>query len=202
VSRPLDIAFLVEGDPIPKGNHQAFPIARGRCTECKPGRPCRGRSCFGGTIVGTVVTDKGAGELEAWEQLAGVRAASARNLAGQARVAKPGAVEASIVFVLRRPAGHWTSSGALTAAGRAQPMPTVKPDFDKLTRALADGMTSAIAEDDAQIVVAPIALVYALWRGWTGACVRARQMSTYPPWVVEQLTAAGVWSASTQGVLI
>lgn len=200
----LDIRFVVEGLAVPKGSHQAFPISRGECKDCKPGKPCRGRSCFRGLIVGTVITDQQGKELEAWEALAKVRAMSARNAAGQRIVLRPGAVAVAVVFVLPRPGGHWTDAGALTAAGRAQPLPTVKPDADKLMRALGDGMTGVLAEDDAQIIMPMPAKVYANHRGWTGAVVRARQVSRYDAWVYEELAHHRVWIApdAAQGALL
>lgn len=201
----LDVRFCVEGLPVPKGSHQAFPIARGECKDCKPGKSCRARNCFRGLLVGTVVTDQQGKELEAWEALVRVRAMSARNVAGHRLVQRPGAVVVSIVFVLPRPAGHWTPAGALTAIGRGQLLPTVKPDVDKLTRAILDGSASGVlTEDDAQIVSAPPAKVYANHRGWTGAVVHARQVSRYDAWVYEELAHHGVWTApdATQGALL
>lgn len=188
----LDIRFVVEGAACPKGNHQAFPISRGRCKSCRPGKPCRGRSCFGGTIVGTVVTDKGGAELEAWQELVRVRAISARNAAGQRLVERPGAVEVAMIFVMPRPGGHWTDSGALTSVGRAQPLPTVKPDIDKMMRSALDGMTGSVVEDDAQLVLARTAKVYAGYHGPIGLVVRARQISSYPAWVDSELDCAGM----------
>ena len=188
----LDVRFIVEGVPVPKGSHQAFPIKRGHCKTCLAGKPCNARNCFGGVIVGTVIADQQGGELDAWQQLVKVRAMSARNAAGQRLVQRPGAVAVSIVFVMPRPAGHWTDAGALTSVGRAQPMDTVKPDVDKLTRAVLDGMTGVIAEDDAQIVSAPPAKLYACHRGWTGAVVRARQVSGYEEWVHAELAHHGI----------
>lgn len=197
---PLDIRFEVEGIPVPKGSHQAFAIARGECKTCKAKKPCNAKNCFRGLLVGTVVTDQQGGELKAWEELIRVRAMSARNAAGQRLVRRPGAVAIEIVFVLPRPGGHWTASGALTADGRAQPLPTVKPDVDKMVRGILDGITEILAEDDAQIIAAPPAKVYAGWRGWTGAVIRARQVSTYAAWVTELL--GDLWTPPTQGALI
>src|ERR1700748_995190 len=137
----LDIRFKVEGTPCPKGSMSGFPIDRGPCVDCKPGKPCRSRSCFGGRIVGVSVTDQGGKELEAWQELVFVRAMSARNAAGARPVARPGACEVTMVFVMPRPAGLWhpKRQGELTSEGRARPLPSVKPDIDKLARACLDG---------------------------------------------------------------
>jgi Holliday junction resolvase RusA-like endonuclease len=188
----LDVRFFVPGTVVPKGNHQAFPIARGRCQTCKTGRPCRQRNCFGGTIVGTVVTDAGGDELEAWQQMISVLAMSARNLAGQRVVKPPGAVEVAMVFLLPRPAGHWTESGRLTKEGAARPHATVKPDWDKVSRAAADGLTGSLVVDDSQIVVARVAKVPAPWRGPTGVAIHARQISSFDGWIEHELQYAGI----------
>lgn len=197
---PLDIRFAVPGIPVPKGNHDAFPIARGRCVACKPGAPCRRRNCFGGTIVGTVVTDSKGGELEAWQQHIKILAMSARNAAGARLVDTPGAIEVRMVFMLERPAGHLTTRGALSADGERRPFPSVKPDWDKLARAVADGLTGAVATDDAQIVIAMVGKVYA---ARAGVLVRARVISEPEPWVLHELAAAGVVTTHmAQGALL
>lgn len=198
----LDIRFKVEGTPVPKGSMSGFPISRGKCSACKPGKPCRGRSCFGGIIVGVTVTDQGGKELEAWQELVFVRALSARNAASARPVARPGACEVSMVFVMPRPAGHWTDAGALTKEGLAKPLPSVKPDVDKMARATFDGISRALVEDDAQICVAPLAEVYAGWKGWTGVVIRARQVSTVPAWAIEELAYHCVWAPSAQEALL
>lgn len=204
-SPALNVRFVVEGIPVPQGSHSAFVFSRGECRTCKAKKPCNAKNCFRGLIVGASVTDQQGPELDAWRQLTKVRAMSARNAAGQRMVMRPGAVAVSLVFVLPRPDGHWTDSGALTAAGRARPLPTVTPDVDKLTRSIFDGgVTGVLAEDDAQIIAAPPAKVYANWRGWTGVDVHARQVSAYDAWVVDQLAHHGKWTPPgvAQGALL
>lgn len=201
----LNVRFTVEGIPVPKGSHQAFPVARGECKTCRAKKPCNAKNCFRGLIVGTVVTDQQGGELAAWQQLAGVRALSARNSAGQHMVTRPHAISITIVCIMPRPEGHWTPSGALTSTGRNQRLPTVKPDTDKLVRAVLDGcITGVLAEDDAEVITVPAAKVYAGYRGWTGATVHARQVSAYDAWVVHELEQHGVWTPPgvEQGALL
>jgi Holliday junction resolvase RusA-like endonuclease len=199
VTAPLDIRFAVYGTPVPKGNHAAFPIARGKCGECKPGARCRRRNCFGGTIVGTVVSDDKGSELEAWQQMINVSAMSARNKGAMRLVEAPGALEVSIVFMLERPAGHWTSRGALSADGQRKPLPTVKPDWDKLSRAVADGLTGALCTDDNQIVIAHVAKIYA---PKAGVVIAARAVTESAGWVAELLGSLGIATATaTQGGL-
>lgn len=198
----LDVRFFVPGVPVPKGNHSAFPIARGKCPMCKPGRPCRARNCFGGVLVGTVLTDKGAGELEAWQQLTNVLAMSARNAAAQRLVEPPGAVAVSLVFVLQRPEGHWTDAGKLTPEGRRRVYPTVKPDGDKLERATCDGLTGSLVHDDAQLIISRRAKVYAPWRGKSGVAVHARRMSTLDAWIEHELSYHGLTTPVAQAELL
>lgn len=205
---PLDIRFMVPGDPVPKGNHDAFPIDRGPCPECRPGAPCKRRVCFGGRIVGTTVTDDGGKALEAWQGLVRVHAISARNLAGARIVERPGALELWMVFLRRRPDAHYTSRGALSAEGMRHGVPTTKPDWDKLARAIGDavteatkkGLAGALAQDDSQIAAAQVA------KAWTdgrpGVVIRARQITREPAWVQEELVAAGLSVPVTQGALL
>lgn len=198
----LDVSFVVEGRPVPKGNMSGFPIARGKCKTCLAKKACQSRSCFGGVVVGVSVTDQGGGELKAWDELVYVRAMSARNTAGHRIVARPGAVQVDLAFVLTRPDGHWTDSGALTSTGRALPHPTTKPDWDKVSRGVCDGLSRALVEDDSQIIVGKVALRFADWRGWTGVVVHARQICDYESWVDELLTSQGVWRPLTQTRLL
>lgn len=187
MSGPLDVRFAVPGIPVPKGSMSGFPIDRGPCTDCKPGKPCRSRSCFGGRIVGVSMVDQGGKELEAWQELVFVTSLSARNRNGMRPIARPGACEVTLVFVMPRPAGHWTPAGALTAEGRARMLPSVKPDYDKLTRAVLDGLTRALVEDDAQVCVGHTYETHAKWKGWTGVAVRARTVSELDAAAVELL---------------
>lgn len=61
------------------------------------------------------------------------------------------AVRLDVTFYLRRPKSHHRASGALTA--KAPKYPTSKPDFDNLTKAVADELTQlSVWQDDAQIV--------------------------------------------------
>lgn len=184
---PLDVRFSVPGIPVPKGSMSGFPVDRGACPDCKPGKPCRARSCFGGRIVGVSVVDQGGKELEAWQEHVFVQALSERNRHGMRPIARPAACEVTMVFVMPRPAGHWTPTGWLTAEGRARALPSVKPDFDKLTRAVLDGLSRALVEDDAQVVIGHIYETYARWKGWTGVAVRARAVSELPHPAIELL---------------
>jgi crossover junction endodeoxyribonuclease RusA len=54
-----------------------------------------------------------------------------------------GAVEVRILFGILRPE---------SVPARKRPHPTVKPDVDKLTRAVFDAISSVLYRDDAQVV--------------------------------------------------
>lgn len=197
----LDVRFFVEGSASCKGNHDAFPISRGPCKDCKPSRPCARRNCFGGTIVGAVITDDGGKELEAWEALVRVRAISARNVSG-GRLVDAGAVQLDAIFVLPRPASHWTTSGRLTTEGiSAGPLHWRRPDRDKLLRALFDGITGTLVKDDSQLSVGDTAKVYAPWKGKTGVAVRARQVSSLDGWIEHELAYHGIHLPKQEALL-
>lgn len=195
---PMDVRFFVPGKPVPKGNHAAFPIARGKC-ECK-GKGCARKNCFGGTLVGTVITDDKGKELEAWEAYVKIQAISARNAAACRLVEKPSALEVRLVFMFDRPQGHWTTKGQLSAEGLRNPIPSVKPDWDKVSRSTADALTGALCEDDGQIAIAAVAKIYAPERA--GVLIRARAIAAPAEWVLTELAAMGIKTpAAVQGGL-
>ena len=195
----LDIRFFVPGIPVPKGSHEAFVRAVGKCKKCKPGKPCMAGNCVNGVIVRAIVADEQGAELKAWQQMTHYKAISARNSAGHRLVKAPGSVDVSMVFVIPRPKGHWTASGLLTKEGRDRPNPSVKPDNDKLQRAISDGLTGALVEDDAQLVIGRAAKIYASWKGDVGVVVRARQFTSYDAWVLNEMQHAGVrWESPNQ----
>jgi crossover junction endodeoxyribonuclease RusA len=77
-----------------------------------------------------------------------------------------GPVQAKIVFWLPRPAGHYsTRAGHETEIKPSAPAwPDHRPDLDKLTRAVLDGLTAGGAfSDDCQVVA------YGAVKGWASA---------------------------------
>ena len=70
-----------------------------------------------------------------------------------------GPVWVDISFRLPRPRGHHGKRGLLPSAPKA---PAVKPDLDKLARAVLDGIVAGGAiRDDAQVCVLAVEKVYA-----------------------------------------
>lgn len=60
------------------------------------------------------------------------------------------AVRLTIVFRLRRPAGHYGRIGALKPSAPAWPI--TKPDGSKLLRATEDSLTGIVWDDDSRVV--------------------------------------------------
>lgn len=87
--------------------------------------------------------------LRPWRKT--VKAAAKEAMAGRDKFGGPLAV--SLMFALHRPQSH---EGTRT-------WPSVRPDFDKLTRAACDSMTGAVYYDDGQIVSATIRKVWAVY---------------------------------------
>ena len=107
----------VDGVPVPQGSKRAF------------------RHSKTGRVV--MVDDNPA--LAAWRYLLAVRAAT-----GWGRPPLAGPVAADLRFYLPRPRGHYGTGrnmGALLPSAPA--LPGVKPDLDKLCRAVFDALTVA-----------------------------------------------------------
>lgn len=63
-----------------------------------------------------------------------------------------GPLALELVICEQRPAGHWTSRGALSAAGRRAPFPARKPDLDNQIKLVGDALNGCLWRDDAQLV--------------------------------------------------
>lgn len=84
------------------------------------------------------------GKLEPWQAAVGWRA--------KAQGLRPvrGAVSVSAGFRFPRPKGHYGKRGLRPSAPAHH---TVKPDLDKLSRAILDGLTGIAFVDDSQVVI-------------------------------------------------
>lgn len=69
-----------------------------------------------------------------------------------------GALRVEIEFYVARPKGHYNTRGELRPAAPA--WPAVRPDVDKLSRAVLDGMSGALYRDDAQIIRKSVRKLY------------------------------------------
>lgn len=86
-----------------------------------------------------------------------------------------GPVIVAIVFRLPRPKGHTGKRGLLPSAPR---VPAVKPDLDKLVRAVLDGITDGGAiRDDAQVAVLAAQKTYADGPNVPGAVITITPMA-------------------------
>ena len=66
-----------------------------------------------------------------------------------------------ITFVIPRPAGHLRTGKYAGQVKESAPLwPAVRPDIDKLARAVLDGLTGAVFSDDGQVAVLTLAKVY------------------------------------------
>lgn len=108
---------------------------------------------------GVVVMHEGA-KVKSWESLVREQARAALNMTS--RFTGPRYVDVplsvGITFRLTRPSGHWGKKGLKPSA---LPMPSKKPDIDKLTRATLDPMIGSIFDDDSRIVHLAVVKTYA-----------------------------------------
>lgn len=123
------LVVAVPGVPVPQGSKRI-----GRAG--KNGRP--------------ILIDDNDEKLAAWRET--VALLSRRAWAGRAPLAVP--VWAQLTFYMPRPAGHYgTGRNAGLLKDSAPLWPAVKPDVDKLTRAVFDALTTAgVWKDDSLCV--------------------------------------------------
>lgn len=139
----------VFGRPQPKGSKHGFAIRKGQ-------RKGADGKMHGGYYTGAVAMKedtgaKGTDWLKHVKQIVGAVAQQ------QSWEALRGPVEITLRFYLVRPKGHFgTGRNAGVIKGSAAPYPITKPDFDKLTRAICDGMKGSVYADDSQVVDAVI----------------------------------------------
>lgn len=118
------VDFFVPGIPQPQGSAKAFVVAgRARITSDNP-------------------------KLHSWR----VDVRSRASECATAPIAGP--VSLSVQFYLPRPRGHFGTGRNEALLRPGAPMyPAVKPDLDKLVRAVGDALTGVVWRDDAQVVV-------------------------------------------------
>jgi Holliday junction resolvase RusA-like endonuclease len=94
-------------------------------------------------VVNGRLLDVNAVELRSWRS--DVACAWADQVGGQPFA---GPVVISLTFFFPRPLGHYGKKGLLPSAPR---VPQVRPDLDKLVRAVLDALTGCCFHDDAQV---------------------------------------------------
>lgn len=97
-------------------------------------------------------------KAEPWKNYVAHQSLEAMNRRGL-NVAE-GPLRLEIRIGIPRPAGHWTSKGALSAEGKRKPFPTSRPDLTKLVRGIEDAMTGIVYADDAQIIEQHVSKFY------------------------------------------
>lgn len=108
----------------------------------------QGSKRIGRTSTGRpLILDQADGRLRTWRQEVGWAAKGAMD--GVELLDGPLTVRAT--FRLIRP---------ISVSERRRPMPSVKPDVDKLTRSLLDACTGVVWRDDAQVVALDIVKIY------------------------------------------
>lgn len=135
-----DFCLTVYGVPQPAGSKSSFAIKAGP----------RGQQHYTGKVgMRDGKTKESAERHKSWRAL--VQEAAEAVMEGRVRLT--GAMMVFCTFTLDRPASHWTTKGALSAAGRAMPYPAQKPDGTKLLRSVEDSLTDAgVYSDDSRIV--------------------------------------------------
>ncbi|HKN77114.1 MAG TPA: RusA family crossover junction endodeoxyribonuclease [Candidatus Acidoferrum sp.] len=91
-------------------------------------------------------------KLKPWRQQLSASAIGALAENGGELLAKPSGVRLAVCFYFERPA----------SVSKRRVLPSVKPDIDKLTRALMDALTGTIFEDDAQVTDIVVAKRYGI----------------------------------------
>lgn len=132
------IAFTVLGRPQPAGSKRAFAVRKG------------------GVPTGRVAITDDAKKSRPWKQeVAGAARIAFYEDAGHRRPSAllTGPVTVRVEFFFARPKGHYgTGRNARVVKASAPDFPAVKPDIDKLSRAVMDALTGVVWRDDAQVV--------------------------------------------------
>lgn len=124
--------FFVDGNPIPQGSKTAFVTKKGKAVVVE-GRNAEGRQRF-----------------NTWRQDVQQAAHQAREEGGF-ELQETEAIQVIIYFYFDRPK---------SATKKKRPSHTVRPDIDKLTRAVFDALTGIIYKDDSQVVTMNITKAY------------------------------------------
>lgn len=153
------VRLFVAGEPAPQGSKSAFPLLRrgGPCgcrRQSGYGRPranCRRCVGTGTEILVTVTQAEASKRAKPWRRA--VRAVALEHRARKLSSRTP--VRVAMAFAFARPPSHLAADRKrLTKSGREFPGPQGHGlgDVDKLARAVADALTSALYSDDADVV--------------------------------------------------
>lgn len=126
------VEFFVPGTPKTAGSKRAFVVTP------KEGKPR--------AIITDSVDTKGAGGD--WRSAIQAKAQEAM----RSRAPLTGPLVMELVFVVKRPQGHYRTNGELKNWAPFE-WPTPKPDLTKLVRAVEDALKGICWRDDAQVVL-------------------------------------------------
>lgn len=118
------IAFFVAGEPAPKGSTKSFPFKR---ANGKMG----------------VSTTNANSKTKSWQERVSSEAQRAAEH-NDYEISSEKGLSINLTFCLTRPK---------SISVKKRPTPITKPDLDKLTRAVMDGLTHILYTDDSQVVV-------------------------------------------------
>ena len=104
-----------------------------------------------------IITDQKSKRLKPW------RNAIYQQARKQIKEPLGGPIVVTLTFYLLRPKNQMTAKGKATRYFK--PYPTAKPDLDKLTRAVLDGLTGAAFHDDSQVVELDVMKLYGTREG-------------------------------------
>lgn len=148
VSTGKSYSFTVFGEPQPAGSKQAFPLLdKKKICRCGPIHGPLPHRRDNGSIIVNVTNDNK--DTRAWMNL--VSKTAREEYSGPLLT---GFVSLECVFYLPRPKSHYGSGANEHRVKSSAPaLPGVKPDLDKLLRAVSDGLTQAgnVYADDAKI---------------------------------------------------
>lgn len=144
-----EYSFTVFGEPQPAGSKQVFPLLdKKRICKCGPVHGPLPHRRDNGSIIVNVADDNP--DTKAWKRQ--VSKTAREEYSGPLLT---GFVSLECVFYLARPKSHYgTGANEHRVKPSAPALPGVKPDHDKLLRAVSDGLTQAgnVYVDDARVV--------------------------------------------------
>jgi Holliday junction resolvase RusA-like endonuclease len=162
MSTGTTLTITVIGKPQPQGSVKAFvPTHKG-------GAPVRRPD---GSIVVNLTSDNPA--LKQWRD----RVSDQALRAGALEPTPDVGFEVECTFFLERPKAHCgTGRNEGVVKDGAPAYPVVRPDADKLLRAVLDALTGRVWADDAQVVVATARKRYAAYMDHPGVSIVVRPL--------------------------
>lgn len=153
------LTIEVAGKPEPQGSTTAFvPLDKRGFPFARGGRNSDG-SYRAGSVVVNITSDNP--KLKKWRKAVAEAAAAACGKDWVPIVGEALSVETH--FFLERPEGHWgTGRNAHLLKESSPAAPIVIPDIDKLVRAVLDGLSGVVYEDDKLVTCAPPEKHYAV----------------------------------------